>query len=228
MALEPRTGGDSYCSEVTLTEITAEAERPPANGRSRQLRVARRYLVGISAAGAAAGLILTGTATGNAAPASSSSGTSGSRVITLTSRTSSSAGQLTVVVKYEPGNRGAIKPLSLTFSGGSPLKFAHPALVFALRPVPGPVNGRPVQVKSRPFAFTAIIKIHDVHHFSGTLPVKDLPRITWKARKPSRRVLRAPSALLEASLASVNIKRPTNISVPVGLQVGIIFGPIGF
>jgi hypothetical protein len=211
-----------------LTEITAEAERPPANGPSRQLRVARRYLVGISAAGAAAGLILTGATTGSAATASGASGTSASRVITLTSRTSSSAGHLTVLFKYEPGKRGAIKALSLTYSGGSPLKFAHPALVFALRPGPGPANGKPVQVKSHPLAFTLILKIPDVRHFSGTLPVKDLPRISWKVRKSSRRPLTLPSILLEASVASVSMKRPTSISVPVGLQVGILLGPIGF
>jgi hypothetical protein len=170
------------------------------------------------------GLVLTGTVTGSAAPTAAGSGQA-DRAITLTSNTSSAAGQLTLRFSYRPGEGGSVKPLSLTFSGGSPLKIAHPALVFSLRPVAGLVHGKPVQVKSRR-PVTVIVRIRDVRHFSGKLPLKDLPRIDWKFSKPSRKV--APSVLLAASVASVSPKRPVSISAPVGLQVGIVLGPIAF
>jgi hypothetical protein len=125
---------------------------------------------------------------------------------------------------YRPGKGGAVKPLSLSLSGGSPLKIAHPALVFSFRPVPGLVHGKPVQVKSRPPSII-IVRIRDVRHFSVKLPLKALPRFNWKF-KPSRQVHVGPTVLLQASVASVSRKRPGSISAPVGLQVGIVVGPI--
>lgn len=209
-----------------MTDIAAR--QPSAARRSGRLRtVAGRYLAGVCAAGIAAGLVLTGTATGSAAPTAAGSGQA-DRVITLTSNTSSSAGQLTVRFSYRPGKGGAVKPLSLSFSGGSPLKIAHPAVVFSLRPLPGFVRGKPVEVKSRPKPLIVIVRIRDVRHFSGKLPLKDLPRIDWKFSKSPRQVRVAPAALLAASVASVSPKRPASISAPVGLQVGILLGPIAF
>ena len=206
-----------------MTDIAAP--QPSADRRSGRLRAAGRYLAGVSAAGIAVGLVLTGTAAGSAAPAGRSSGHS-ARVITLTSNTSSSAGQLTLRFTYRPVKGGAVKPLSLTYSGGSPLKIAHPALVFSLRPVPGSVRGKPIQVKSRPSVISVIVRIRDVRHFSGKLPLKALLRMSWRFGKPSRRLHAAPTALLGASVASVSPKRPVSISAPVGLQVGIVLGPI--
>jgi hypothetical protein len=209
-----------------LTDIAAR--QPSADRRSVRLRTAAgRCLAGVSAAGIAVGLVLTGTATGSAAPTAEGSGHP-ARVITLTSNTSSSAGQLTVRFSYRPGEGGAVKPLSLSFSGGSPLKIAHPAVVFSLRPVPGFVHGKPVQVKSHRSALVVIVRIRDVRHFSGKLPLKDLPRIDWKFSKSSRQFRVAPTALLQASVASVSPKRPVSISAPVGLQVGILLGPLAF
>lgn len=188
---------------------------------------ARRYLAGVSAVGIAAGLVLTGAATGSAAPTSGGSGHA-ARVITLTSNTSSSAGQLTVRFSYRPGESGSAKPLSLTFSGGSPLKIAHPAVVISFRFVPGFVHGKPVQVKARPRAFAVVVRIRDVRHFSGKLPIKDLPRMAWKFGKQPRKIRVVPTALIGATVASVSTKRPVSISAPVGLQVGIVLGPIAF
>ncbi|HET7016161.1 MAG TPA: hypothetical protein VFI65_19730 [Streptosporangiaceae bacterium] len=207
-----------------MTDITAR--QPSADKRSGPLRAAGRYLVGVSAVAIASGLVLTGTAAGSAAPTLGGSDHP-ARAITLTGNTSSSAGQLSVRFSYRPGEGGAVKPLSLTFSGGSPLKIAHPAVVFSLRSVPGLVHGKPVQVKSRP-VITVVVRIRDVHHFSGKLPVKDLLRIGLRFGKPGRQVRSAPTVVIAASVASVSQKRPVSISAPVGLQVGILLGPIAF
>jgi hypothetical protein len=212
-------------SEVTLTGFAAQ--QPSADRRAGRLRATRRYLAGFSAAGVAAGLVLTGTAAGSAAPTLRGSGSGHpARIITLTSNTSSAAGQLTVRFSYRPGKGGAVKPLSLTFSGGSPLKIAHPAVIFTLRPVPGSVHGKPVQGKSRRPTITVVVRIRDVHHFSGKLPVKDLPRIGLRFGKSSRQIRPAPAVIIEASVASVSSKRPVSISALVGLQIGVLLGPI--
>lgn len=206
-----------------MTDIAAW--QPSVGRRAGRLPAARRYLAGVCAAGVAAGLVLTGTATGSAAPTSEGSGRP-DRVITLTNKTSSSAGQLTVRFSYRPGKDASVKPLSLTYSGGSRLRIAHPALIFSLRLIPGFVRGKPVQVKARPRPITVVVRIRDVRHFSGKLPIKDLRRMGWRFSKPSGKVLVVPTALLAASVASVSPKRPTRISVPLGLQVGIVLGPI--
>jgi hypothetical protein len=209
--------------EVVLTDIAAR--QPSADRRFGRLRAAAgRCLAGASAAGIAVGLVLTGTATGSAAPTEAGSGHP-ARVITLTSNTSSSAGQLTMRFSYQPGKGGSIKPVSLSFSGGSPLKLAHPALVFSFRPVPAFVHGKPGKVKARPSVI--IIGLRDLRHFSVKLPLKALPRIDWKF-KSSGKLRVPPTALLQATVASVSPKRPVSISAPVGLQVGIVLGPIAF
>jgi hypothetical protein len=218
-------GADSHCPEVTLTEVSAHAQQSSADGRAGRFRHARRYLAGFSAAGVAVGLVLTGAATGSAAPESGGAGSQASRVITLTSNASSSAGHLTVRFMYKLGKRGAIVPLSFTYSGGSPLKITHPALIISLRPVPGPFIGKPVQVKVRPRAFVVIVRIHNVRDFSGKLPAKDLPRIDWVAPKSPHQAPIVPSAVIETSLGSVGTKKPVNISVLVGMQVGILLNP---
>jgi hypothetical protein len=212
-----------------LTDVTAQAQQPSSDGRAGRLRLARRYLAGFSAAGVAVGLVLAGAATGSAAPESGGSGSQASRVITLTSNASSSAGHLTVRFMYKLGKRGAVVPLSFTYSGGSPLKIAHPALIITLRPVPGPVPGKPVHVTGRPRVFALIVRIHNVRDFSGKLPAKDLPRIDWQSPKPPRQVMIAPAALLETSLGSVSTKkRPARISVLASMQVGILLSPAAF
>jgi hypothetical protein len=208
-----------------LTDIAAR--QPSADRRPGRLRSVRWYLTGVSAAGIAAGLVLTGAATGSAAPTSGGSGQE-ARAITLTNNTSSSVGQLTVRFSYKPGEGGSIKPLSLTYSGGTPLKIAHPALVFSFRLVPGPGRGKPVQVKARPRPLMVIVRIRDVRHFSGKLPLKDLLRMGNWVGKPSRKARAVPTALIGATVASVSQKRPVRIAAPVGLQVGIILGPIPF
>jgi len=98
-----------------LTDFTAQ--QPFVDRRSGRPRAAGRCLAGVSAAGIAVGLVLTGTAAGSAAPTSGRTGHR-DRAITLTSNTSSPAGQLTVRFSYRPGQGGAVKPLSVTFSGG--------------------------------------------------------------------------------------------------------------
>jgi hypothetical protein len=92
--------------------------------------------------------------------------------------------------------------------------------------LPGSVHGKPVQGKSRRPTITVVVRIRDVHHFSGKLPVKDLPRIGLRFGKSSRQIRPAPAVIIEASVASVSSKRPVSISALVGLQIGILLGPI--
>jgi hypothetical protein len=191
---------------------------PELSARPRRPRIARRYANGLSALAAGAGLVLTGAASSSAAPATQAS----PRVITLTSSTSSPAGHLTVTLRYELTPSRAVKPLSVSYSGGSSLRLSHSAILFTLRPVAGTLFRRGRQVRTRAPGIVLILKISDLRHFSGRIPVRTLPKLIGRVVSPKRGL--APlSAVLEASLASVTTK-PKGISLPVGLQVGVLFG----
>jgi len=192
---------------------------PELSARPRRPRFARRYAIGLSALAAGAGLVLTGAASSSAAPATQAS----PRVFTLTSSTSSQAGQLTVTLRYELTRNRAVKPLSVSYSGGSSFRIPHSAILFALRPVAGPIFRRGRQVRVHAPRFVLILKVSDPRHFSGTIPARTLPKLIGRFLSPKRRIVVPPSAVLEASLASVTMK-PKEISVPLGLQVGVLLG----
>jgi hypothetical protein len=181
----------------------------------------RKYLTGLSAAGITAALVLTGAASGAAAsPAPQAS----PHVVTLTSSTSSSAGNLTVKVRYQIEAKGKLKALSATVTGGTPIKFKHPALLLALRPVLSPPGGRG-QVPAPGFGFTIFLRVRSASHFSVSLPAKLLAIISKSISAPPRRV--SPGGLvLQAVLASVTgSRKPVNITTVLGLQVGVLLRP---
>jgi hypothetical protein len=192
---------------------------PELSGRPRRSRIARRYAIGVGALAAAAGLVLTAAASSSAAPATQAS----PRVITLTSSTSSQAGQLTVTLRYEVTRNGGVKPLSVSYSGGSSVRIRHCAILFALAPVAGPTVRRGRQVRVHAPRFVLILKVSDSRHFSGTIPARTLPKLIGRFVSPKRRIVAPPTAVLEASLASATTK-PKQISLPVGLQVGVLLG----
>ena len=203
-----------------MPELPSDAHSSGSSLSARR-RVARRYVTGLSAAGLAAALALT-AAVGDA---SASPAASPARVVTLTSSSSASTGQLTVKVKYQFERPGRIKPLSVTFSGGSKLSFRHPALVLSLRPVLVPPVRRgpgPVGVQVHPFRL--ILRLRDVHNFSGALSARAVATI-GKILALRHRVLQ--TAVLSAAVASViRSKHGVSISTPLGLQVGVLLGPV--
>jgi hypothetical protein len=209
-------------TEVSMAEVTGGAGQALAPDRSHRVRIARRYVAGFSALGVAAGLVLTGAASGSAAPAATGAP---ARIITLTGSTSSSAGQLKITLKYELVGRNEIKPLSLSYSGGSKLSFKNPAVIFSLQPIAVP-PGQVRITRLRPFGLFIIRQIHDLGDFSGTIPARDLPKISWKFVKRARQVAVGPGALLQANVGSVRrAKKQVNISAISGDQVGILVGP---
>jgi hypothetical protein len=171
------------------------------------------------------GLVLTGASAGSASP---SVATASSKVITLTSSTSSSAGHLTVRLKYDFGPHDSIRVVSAAYSGGSPLRFAHPALVVTFRPVLSPSVGRVTKVKGRSPFGPLILKIRDARAFSGRFPVRDLPRLSWKSVGRKGKPGPGPSLLIESAIGSVSTAgKSVTIESVVGLQVGIVLGPVG-
>ena len=183
----------------------------------------RRSLAGLAATGMAAGLILTGAVSGSAAPTAASAS---SRVVTLTSSTSSAFGQLTLRLRYEIKAGHQVKPLSLTYSGGSSLRLKHPVLVIVLRPLLGPfvhkAGKKPVRI-----ALPRILWLRDSRHFSGTLR---LPKVSWVRRKAGQKrhpVLAPLGAVLSATLGSATSRKPISIQAVAGMQTGILIGPAG-
>lgn len=183
----------------------------------------RKYLTGLSAAGITAALVLTGAASSVAAsPATPAS----PQVVTLNSSTSSSAGHITLTVKYQAEPKGQFKVLSATFSGGTPIKFNHPALLLTLRPVlslsihrgqkPAPAPAHP---------FFVILPVHNTGHFSGSLSAR-LRAILGKLISFSPRRIQPFGSVLEAILVAVNrSSKPIGISTVLGLQVGVLLHP---
>jgi hypothetical protein len=204
-----------------VPELPSDAHSPGSSLSTRR-RVARRYLTGLSAAGLTAALALT-VAVGDA---SASPAASPARVVTLTSSSSAPTGQLTVKVKYQLVRPGRNKLLSVTFSGASKVSLRHPALILSVRPVLVPPfrrgGGSPVGVRFHPF--NLILRIRDVHKFSGALPARAVATI-GKMLALRHRVLQ--TAVLSAAVGSViRHKHQVSISTPVGLQVGVLLGPV--
>jgi hypothetical protein len=208
-------------SEVLVPEFARDACSSGSSLSTRR-RVARRYLTGLSAAGLTAALALT-VAVGDA---SASPAASPAHVVTLTSSSSASTGQLTVKVRYQLERPGRIKLLSVTFSGASKVSLQHPALVLSLRPVLVPPIRRgtgPVGVQAH-HPFRLILRIRDARKFSSALPARALATI-GKILALRHRIL--PTAVLAAAVASViRHNHEVSISTPVGLQAGVLLGPV--
>jgi hypothetical protein len=204
--------------------ITGEV--PPSSRSRRPFRVPgpRRRLAAIAAAGVTGAALVAGAVTASAAPAAPAP----SRVITLTSSTSSAAGHLTVRFRYQPERAGKIKALPVSYAGGTGLKLRHPVLIVTLRPVLGsPFLQVRKQVVAVP-VFTLILRIRDARDFSGTfrLPPRPFGRVSWVSRR--HRVPGPLAQVLAVTLASLSRPKhpPVVIQAPVGMQVGILLGPV--
>lgn len=199
-----------------LTGETAHSSR-----RRPRLGAPRRRLTAIAVAGVTGAVLVTGAVTGAlaAAPAPAPS-----NIVTLTSSSSTSAGHLTVRLRYQVGRAGRIRPLSVSFAGGTSLKLRHPALIFSLRPLLA-APFRQIHAPSGRLFVTLIVRLRDSHHFSGTLRARLFA--IGDGRIAGRRLPAPGGRLLEATLASVfrANRHQVSISAPLGLQVGILFGP---
>lgn len=201
-----------------MRELASDAAHSSVSRQHAQ-RVARRYLTGLSAAGVTAALALTGAVgDASASPAANAS----AHVVTLTSNSTAPTGHVTVQVRYQLEPRGRKKLLSVTYSGASKISLKHPALIVSLRPVlPTP---RRTQVR----AFAVILRLHSSKHFSGALSAKLLALIGKSLASPPRR-LHPGGFVLAATVASVIRSKgpgPVGIAAPVGLQVGVLLGPV--
>jgi hypothetical protein len=217
-----------------VPELSSDAQSPGSSQSARR-RVARRYLTGLSAAGLTAALALT-MAVGDAS--ASPSAKSPARVVTLISSSSAPTGHLTVQVKYQPEKRGRNKVVSVTFSGASRVSLRHPALVISLRPVLAPPlrrgsgagvqkpapKGGPVGVQVH--AFTLILRIRDAHKFTGALSARVVATINKVLAGPIHRVPLVGRVLSVAVASIIRHKRQVSISTPVGLQTGVLLGPV--
>jgi hypothetical protein len=201
-----------------MSETTSSANAGHA-GRHR----ARRYLAGISAVGVAAGLVLTGAVSSSAAPAAASASP---KVVTETTSTSSSTGQLTLVFKYEILGKRTVKPVSLTYSGGSSVRIKHPALVLSLGPGLAPAPGRH-PVRERVPGGLKIVRIADVRHFSGKISLRAFFKVKRVVVRKGHRVLAPLGPALNATLASVSAKKPLRLQiVPGSMRVDLVLGPL--
>jgi len=206
-----------------VREQTSEPMSSAAGRRKAGRHLARRYLAGISAVGVAAGLILTGAVSSSAAPAAASAS---AKIVTETTSTSSSTGQLTLVFKYEILGKRTVKPISLTYSGGSSVRIKHPALVLNLAPPLVPPVGRH-PVRERVPGGLTIVRIADVRHFAGKISLRAFFRVKRVVVRKGHRV-RAPFApVLNATLASASAKKPLRIQVvPGSMRVDLVLGPL--
>ena len=154
--------------------------------RWRRRTIAQRSVGGLTVLGLGAAVFVTGVAHGPAAPASSS-GTDG--VTTLTETTSSSAGTMTIQVKYRPAARNltGVRLLSITYSGSAHARPQHPVLVFTLaesgagRYCPITAKRCSVTLKKRKrgspaVGVTIVLKLNrsELSHFTGSVPPRRL------------------------------------------------------
>lgn len=184
-----------------MPELTqpADAGQPATVIRQRWSphRVSRRGTAGLAAAGLAATMLV--TAAGSSAlaaparPDHSAARTSGSarmsqpaasrNTSTVTQTATTSAGDLTVTVRYRTGHRLRPTVLSVSYSGGAKVHVKQPSLIFAFAP------RFPLQVRTRPHTaayylkagrplriifFQVRIKAGQLGHFAGSLPARDL------------------------------------------------------
>ena len=184
-----------------MPELTqpADAGQPATVTRQRWSphRVSRRGVIGLSAAGLSAAMLVTAAASSAfAAPARpdhSAARTSGTARVsqpaasrnttTVTQTATTSAGDLTVTVRYRTSHRLRLTILSVSYTGGAKVHIKQPSLIFAfasrfplqVRTQPHPAayylkSPRPVQV----IFFLVRLKAGQLGHFTGTLSARDL------------------------------------------------------
>jgi hypothetical protein len=200
--------------------LTGEVPHSSSSHRSLRLAAPRRRLAALAAAGVAGAVVVTGAVTGASAAAPAPAP---SHVVTLTSSSSSSAGHLVLRFRYEIGRTGKIRPISISYAGGTRIKVRHPALIVSLRPL-GLLQPRQVHARKGVPVVSLILRLRNTHHFSGNLPLRAfIPAFRNNGRT---RIPFPGGRILEATMASVQrFKRQVTISVPAVLQVGILFGP---
>jgi hypothetical protein len=194
-------------------------------GQQRRRRaMARRLAGGVSVAGLAGVMIVTGVAGG--APAGPAASGTAHGVLTVTQTASSAAGTMTVQVKYRNPRRARIMPLSVTFSGTSAVAVRRPAVVVvfgqpmptlppskAAPPDPSTANRRP-----RMFIFVISLRPNGLRQFSGTLPRRDIRAINHAGGLPVN-----DTALI--TLATKIRVTPRTVALRPLMQDGLILTP---
>jgi hypothetical protein len=169
-----------------MAEDAARQARPAAvadvirrGQRRRKRTIAQQSLGGLSAVGIGAAVIFT-VGGAPAVPAASPTLAAGSS-ITLKQTTSSSAGTMTIQVKYQPQAHGRIKLLSVGFSGHAKEAARHPAFIVKLTPGASQASTRPSGsagsaglLPPHVFFFPIMLRPGEQHAFSGSLPASDI------------------------------------------------------
>ncbi len=139
----------------------AAAEVIRRGNRRRQRVITQRSLGGLSAVGIGAAVVLTGAASNPSAPAASSA--SAAHGITVTEKTTSALGKLSITLKYADERHAKVNITSLAYSAHSKAAIRHPALLLTLRPTATSKRGTLTA-----FAFIMLTP-GDRHNFAGTV-----------------------------------------------------------
>jgi hypothetical protein len=205
--------------------------------RSRAWRgMGLRGLVGLTAVGATAAVVITATA--SAVPASAGTHPQG-HANALTETTSSSAGNMTVKVSYTTGPRGRIKVGSVSYAGDSNKKVKSPVLTFMFGPAfPVPVSRGskapsiaefkgPRTIHAVALAIVIRIKPSELKDFSGSLPARLFKGINRHGGLLGGETLTASLAHGQfAKKAKFRKQRkPINVIFQPVMQTGMILNP---
>ena len=214
-----------------------------AAGGSRRLSIVRRSAAGLSVAGIATAVILTGTAASSAAPNTVKAPAAARNATTLDGGTASSAGKMTVIVTDVRRRGGALTLTSVRYAGGATVTAKNPALILTIAPA-GPCLGarrtaaiasaslaaggpKPVRCPGpgrrheRILILAIRLRLHTLASFSGKLPASIIKSINAHGGIPA-------GELLTTTLASITTSKSHHhrvIQAREYMQVGILVSP---
>jgi hypothetical protein len=153
----------------------ASQARPPAvtdvirqGNRRRRRTIAQRSIGGLSVAGISAAAIFSGAAGSPASPAAAAASSAARGVSTLTERTASTAGTMTMVVRYRGGAHQSIRLLTISYSLHSTVRLNHATVTLSLKPAPNVPT----------YVLVGLVPSAAKHSYSGSLSDKAIGKVT--------------------------------------------------
>jgi hypothetical protein len=216
-----------------VPDLTGELEQ---NGRRNKSwrRIGARGLIGMSAIGATAAVVLTAAASG--APATAGTHPLGHRN-GLTETTSSSAGNMTIKATYTTGPRGRIKLGAVSYVGDSSKSIKKPVLLFTLgpafpvavtrrAPAPGEEQFKVRNIRVPAFFFVLRLKPGELKDFSGTLPARFLRSVNRHGGLLGGETLTVSLARGQFSRVKVHSgHKSVSVFFQPAMQAGMILNP---